>query len=110
MSNVEALCAVCSSVAGSFLCLCLRWLVLCVCERRWFSGKISRSQRDAPGSIPGRRNTFPLLCVLDIGSLTSAFQQLLAREFIDTVQVAEAGRRWLMYCFIYKSSLSASCH
>ena len=27
--------------AGSFLCLCLclRWLVLGVCERRWFSGK-----------------------------------------------------------------------
>ncbi|TDH73102.1 hypothetical protein CCR75_007064 [Bremia lactucae] len=24
-------------------------------QRRWFSGKISRCQRDAPGSIPGRR-------------------------------------------------------
>ncbi|KAE9009330.1 hypothetical protein PR001_g16473, partial [Phytophthora rubi] len=28
------------------------------CKRRWFSGKISRCQRDAPGSIPGRRILF----------------------------------------------------
>ena len=28
-------------------------------KRRWFSGKISRCHRDAPGSIPGRRT---LLC------------------------------------------------
>ena len=29
------------------------------CKRRWFSGKISRCQRDAPGSIPGRRILLP---------------------------------------------------
>ena len=28
------------------------------CQRRWFSGKISRCQRDAPGSIPGRRRNW----------------------------------------------------
>ena len=27
-------------------------------KRRWFSGKISRCHRDAPGSIPGRRIAF----------------------------------------------------
>ena len=33
----------------------------CFAERRWFSGKISRCHRDAPGSIPGRRTTFAFL-------------------------------------------------
>ena len=33
-------------------------LVKCMYKRYWFSGKISRCQRDAPGSIPGWRNLF----------------------------------------------------
>ena len=37
------------------------WLILRVCERRWFSVKISRCQRDAPGSIPGRRILYAAL-------------------------------------------------
>ena len=39
-------------------------LMLRVCERRWFSGKISRCQRDAPGSIPGRRIPMQLSLLL----------------------------------------------
>lgn len=32
-----------------------------ITKRRWFSGKISRCHRDAPGSIPGRRSHFAFL-------------------------------------------------
>ena len=44
--------------------------------RRWFSGKISRCHRDAPGSIPGRRTLLYLLLltnILHIDSFISLF-------------------------------------
>ena len=36
------------------------WSAYCTKERHWFSGKISRCHRDAPGSIPGWRKHFCL--------------------------------------------------
>ena len=51
-------CVVCVRALSLSCCVCL---CVCTCcgyvfvKRRWFSGKISRCHRDAPGSIPGRR-------------------------------------------------------
>ena len=51
-------CVLCMLCIELFVCvasMCLLVCDVCVAKRRWFSGKISRCHRDAPGSIPGRR-------------------------------------------------------
>ena len=44
--------------------------------RRWFSGKISRCHRDAPGSIPGRRTLLFLLFYSHIYYTSDSFISL----------------------------------
>lgn len=51
--------------------------------RRWFSGKISRCQRDAPGSIPGRRTLFSCIpytffCRMHTTALSRCHHSLLS--------------------------------
>jgi hypothetical protein len=66
-------CSVCVCVLGVCVAsMCLLVCVWCVAKRRWFSGKISRCHRDAPGSIPGRRI---LLCFARL--LVCSFTSLL---------------------------------
>ena len=58
-----------------------------MCERRWFSGKISRCQRDAPGSIPGRRMRY-----------TTAVRDGLW-QFHRRVAIAAESFEWTVYMF-----------
>ena len=62
----------CVKFVGMWEAVCSKWVCVCVvcecdveeCEheaRYWFSGKISRCHRDAPGSIPGWRIPFASL-------------------------------------------------